>query len=76
MFNDDEDICSLKEYREYKTMFHGELMDICREYLNKLSIVSILGILEIVKQETMELEQAAKKELSSYGEKSDFIEKF
>lgn len=76
MLNDDEDFCTLKEYREYKTKFHGELIDICREYLNKLSIVSILGIIEIVKQETMELDQATKKELSSNGEKSDFIEKF
>jgi hypothetical protein len=70
MLYNNEDLCTLKEYREYKTKFHGEMMDICREYLNKLSIVSILGILEIVKQEIMELEQATKTELNS--EKSEF----
>jgi hypothetical protein len=61
LYNDE--VCStLKEYREYKTQFHGELMDLCREYLNKLSIVSVVGIIEIVKQETMELEQATRRE--------------
>jgi len=70
MFSNNEISDSLKEYREYKIKFHGELMDICRKYLNKLSIVSVLGILEIVKQETMELEQAKKRDFNY--EKSDF----
>jgi hypothetical protein len=62
MLPNDEVSSALKEYREYKTQFHGELMDLCREYLKKLSIVSVIGILEIVKQETMELEQATRRE--------------
>ena len=70
MFSNDEVNITLKEYREYKIKLHGELMDICREYLNKLSIVSILGILEIVKQEAMELDQAKTRDLDS--EKTDF----
>ena len=69
MFSDDEG-CTLREYRDIKLQFHGELMGICREYLNKLSIVSILGILEIVKQETIELDKATKQDLQT--EKTDF----
>ena len=70
MFSNNEVNISLKEYREYKTKFHGEMMDICRKYLNKISIVSILGIIEIVKQETMELEKATREDIQS--EKSEF----
>jgi hypothetical protein len=69
MFSNDEVCDTLKEYRECKVKFHGELMDICREYLNKLSIVSIIGILEIVKQETIELDKATRQDVN--GEKSD-----
>jgi len=65
MFSNNEVGSTLKEYRECKVKFHGELMNICREYLNKLSIVSILGILEIVKQETMELEKATREDFRS-----------
>jgi len=64
------DVCeTLKDYREYKVRFHGELMNICREYLNKLSIVSIIGILEIVKQETIELDKATREDVTE--EKSE-----
>jgi hypothetical protein len=69
MFSNNEVNISLKEYREYKTKLHGEIMDICGKYLNKLSIVSILGIIEIVKQEVMELDQATRRDLNF--EKSD-----
>jgi len=72
MHPDDEDCITLKDYREYKLKLHGELLDICRDYLNKISIVSILGIIEIVKQEIMELEKATKKDITN--EKSDFDE--
>jgi len=70
MQSDNEVCVTLKDYREYKLKFHGELLDICRDYLNKLSIVSVLGIIEIVKQEVMELEKATKRDFSN--EKSDF----
>lgn len=69
MFSNNEVNISLKEYREYKTKLHSEMMDTCRKYLNKLSIVSILGIIEIVKQEVMELDQATRSDLNF--EKSD-----
>ena len=69
----DNEVCdTLQVYREYKLKFHGELLDTCREYLNKLSIVSILGLIEIVKQEVMELEKATKRDINN--EKPDFDE--
>lgn len=70
MFPNNEVCDSLEDYRKYEINLHSELMNTCREYLNKLSIVSIVGILEIVKLETIELEQATKKDISV--EKSDF----
>ena len=54
---------TLQEYREYELTLHGELMNVCRRYINRLGIVSILGILEIVKQETIELEQATRRDI-------------
>ena len=54
---------TLKEHREYESKLHGELIAICREYKNKLGIVSILGILEIIKQEVIELEQATRRDI-------------
>lgn len=56
---------TLKEYRALETELHRELMKICREYINDLGIVSILGILDIVKQETIELEKATRKIMKS-----------
>ncbi|MDH7507412.1 MAG: hypothetical protein QHH15_06490, partial [Candidatus Thermoplasmatota archaeon] len=61
MSSDNEFCDTLKDYRKYEIKLHSELMDICRDYLKKLSIVSVIGILEIVKHETIEFEQAAKK---------------
>ena len=69
MFSNDEVCETLKDYRERKVQFHGELLGICREYLNKLSIVSIIGIIEIVKQEAIELDKATREDV--IAEKSD-----
>ena len=52
---------TLDEYRALETELHRELMKICREYINDLGIVSIMGILDIVKQEAIELERATRK---------------
>jgi len=52
---------ALKDYKTYEIQLHRELMNSCRKYKNHLSIVSILGILEIVKQETVDLERATQK---------------
>ena len=51
---------TLKNYKDYEIQLHRELTNSCRKYSKTLSIVSILGILDIVKQETIEFEQATK----------------
>jgi len=52
---------TLEEYRQLEMQLHLELMNACRKYISKLGIVSIIGILDIIKQETIELESATKK---------------
>lgn len=46
-----------KEYKTLETRLHGELMRSCQRYGTKLRIISILGILDFVKQEIMDLEK-------------------
>jgi hypothetical protein len=52
---------TLEEYRALEVDLHRDLMKVCRKYINELGIVSIMGILDIVKQESMELEKATSK---------------
>jgi len=52
---------TLEKYRALELQMHRELMDVCRKYINELGIVSIVGIIDIVKQETVELERATSK---------------
>jgi hypothetical protein len=40
-----------------ETRLYGELMKACRFYQNKLTLISILGILELVKQDIRELDK-------------------
>ena len=51
---------SFEDYKSMEIALHRDLMNSCRKYINDLSIVSILGILDIVKQESIELERASK----------------
>ena len=51
---------SFEDYKNMEIALHRDLMNSCRKYVNDLSIVSILGILDIVKQESIELERATK----------------
>ena len=55
---------TLGEYRALEIELHRELMKSCRRYINQLGIVSIIGIIDIVKQETIELERATKETMS------------
>jgi hypothetical protein len=48
----------LFEYKALETRLYGELIKTCRRYHNKLSIISIVGILELISQEIRELEKA------------------
>lgn len=52
---------TLEEYRALEVELHRDLMKVCRKYINELGIVSIMGILDIVKQEAIELEKATSK---------------
>lgn len=54
---------TLLEYRAAEIKLHSEMMKICRNYINELGIVSIIGILDIVKQETIELEGATRRNI-------------
>ena len=58
---DDEDMPSettldLSDYKSLETRLYGELIKSCRKYSNNLNLISILGILDLVKQEMKELE--------------------
>ena len=47
----------LDEYKSMETKLYGELVKSCRSYSTKLSIISIVGILDIVKQEIKDLDK-------------------
>lgn len=47
----------LIEYKAMETKLYGDLLKSCRFYQNKLSLISILGILELVSQEIKELDR-------------------
>jgi len=48
----------LLEYKALETRLYGELIKACRRYNNKLSIISIVGILDLVSQEMKDLDKA------------------
>lgn len=64
MFQQDDNK-SLKEYRALEATLHRDLMNCSRRYLNELGIVSIVGIMDIVKQEIVELEKATKRSVDT-----------
>jgi len=47
----------LFEYKAMETRLYGELLKACRRYNNKLSIISIVGILELISQEMKDLDK-------------------
>jgi len=47
----------LDEYKSMETKLYGELVKSCQSYSAKLSIISVVGILDIVKQEIKDLEK-------------------
>ena len=62
MFSEETDYYkSIEDYRNAETELHTELMAISRKYITKLGIVSLMGVLDIVKQEVRELERATRK---------------
>ncbi len=47
---------TLEEYKSAEFELHRELMNVCRKYIHKIGIASIIGIIDIVKNETIDLE--------------------
>jgi len=58
MQQDESDTITLEDYKNVEVNLHRDLMNSCRKYMNYLDIVSIIGILDVVKQEAIELEKA------------------
>lgn len=52
---------TLESYRALEFELHSELMKTCRRYIHELGIISMLGILDVVKQEVIELEKVSRK---------------
>lgn len=48
----------LLEYKAMETRLYGEVLKTCRRYHNKLSIISIVGILDLVSQEIKDLDKS------------------
>jgi hypothetical protein len=53
----------LNEYRKYEKDLRLELMGVCKKYIPRISITSIMGVLDLVKQETLELEKVTKSDV-------------
>ena len=47
----------LDEYKSMETKLYGEIVKSCRSYSTKLSIISIVGILDLIKQEIKDLDK-------------------
>jgi hypothetical protein len=47
----------LFEYKAIETRLYGELLKLCRRYNDQLSIISVVGILELVSQEMKDLDK-------------------
>ena len=75
MYPGDSEKKTLEEYRMLENQLHHELMNACRKYISELGIVSIMGILDVVKQETIELERATKRTFKNEEFKIDKKEK-
>jgi len=56
---------SLEEYRNAEAELHTELINISRKYLPKLGIVSLMGVLDVVKQEVRELERVTRRNIDN-----------
>ncbi len=54
-------IKSLEEHKSLEVGLHRELMSICRRYVNDIGIISVVGILDLVKQEIVDFDKAKMK---------------
>ena len=63
MYPGDVENRTLNEHRQLEMELHLELLKTCKKFIPKLGIVSIMGILDIVKQEAIELEKATRESI-------------
>jgi hypothetical protein len=75
MYPGDVEGMTLDEYRRLEGQLHLELMNTCRKYISDLGIVSITGILDIVKQEAIELEKATRESFKKEETDTDAAER-
>ena len=68
MLSDNQNSVNIEDYKALEISFHRDLMNICRKYVNHLSLVSIIGTIETTKQETIELVRATTR--SSFHEEN------
>ena len=64
MFTDNVDDGSIDGYKAIELEFHRDIMNICRKYINHLTLVSVIGTLDMAKNETIELMRATRKDMS------------
>jgi hypothetical protein len=57
------DCSKLFDYKAMETRLYGELLKTCRRYNNKLSIISIVGILELISQEMKDLNKTDSRDI-------------
>ncbi len=63
MENQQDVFNTLAEYKQFEKNLRLELTNVCKRYIQRLSIVSIMGVLDLVKQETLELEKVTKSDV-------------
>lgn len=66
---------TLEEYRAKEVEFHREIMSICRKYLNEIDFAALIGIIDIVKRETIDLENARRRNIEMEKPFEENIEK-
>ena len=67
-----DDKLQLDEYKAMETKLFGEIVKSCQTYCTQLSIISIIGILDLVKQEVKDLEKEKFKFMNKgYSEDTD-----
>ncbi|MFO7677923.1 MAG: hypothetical protein R6V50_06050 [Thermoplasmatota archaeon] len=57
---------NLDEYKRMETRLFGELMKSCQRYTNDISIISIVGILDLVKQEIKDLDKETQRFMKDF----------
>lgn len=65
---------TIEDYRAAEAEYHTELMSVTRRYSSRLGIVSLMGVIDIVKQEVIELEKATQKNLDQHDTKQKKVD--